>query len=351
LPFKRGIPYTTSMRGSDWNTFRRCLAILARLKKGPASPAELISAVLEREGGDAYSSQPTARSKAFKRDREALRDRLGVTFEYDPRAGRYNLLDAGDALSLVLSETSLMAVSLLLDTFGGQMGNHSSVNNLLEEVVASLSPEDRRRLERSESPYELELLQDIDANGIPRRVWDEVQRSVRKHRKLSFQYISPQYEDGKPVTNEVNPTRIVYQWGHWYLLAYRLSRQTADGKIDHSRRHSRYRLNYMLNNEILKVSTVILGEPPAPPMYDVRYRLMPPLSRGIVSQHFAGQTETPLPDGTLEVRGQTDNLFSAAKTFMAYGDSCEVLGGKEMLDMMQDEVRGLARVYQKFLED
>lgn len=339
------------MRGSDWNTFRRCLALIARLKKGPASPAELILAVLEREGEDAYSPLPAARSKAFKRDREALRNRLGVSFEYDPRTGRYSLLDAGDALSLSLSDNSLMAVSLLLDTFGGQMGNHSSVNNLLEELVAALNPQDRRRMERSESPYELELLQDIDANGIPRRVWDEVQRAVRKHRKLSFQYISPQYEDGKPVTNEVNPTRIVYQWGHWYLLAYRLSRQSADGKTDLSRRHSRYRLNYIINNEALRVSTVILGDPPAPPTYEVRYRLLPPLSRGIVSQHFIGQTEMPLPDGTLEIRGQTDNLFSAAKTFLAYGDSCEVLGGQEMLDMMRDEVRGLARVYKKFLVD
>lgn len=339
------------MRGSDWNTFRRCLVILSRLKKGSATPAELIAAVLEREGSDAYSLQPSARAKAFKRDREALRYRLGVVFEYDPKVGKYSLQDAGEALSLTLSDTSLMAVSLLVDTFGGQMGHHSSVNTLLEELVGALSPEDRRRLERSESPYELELLQDIDANGIPRRVWDEVQRAVRKHRKLTFQYISPQYEDGKPVTNEVNPTRIVYQWGHWYLLAYRLSRQTADGNADTSRRHSRYRLNYILNNEALRVSTVIMGTPPSPPVYEVCYRLLPPLSRGIVSQHFDDQTEISLPDGTLEVRGKTDNLFSAAKTFLAYGDSCEVLGGSEMLEIMRVEVRGLARVYQKFLKE
>lgn len=338
------------MRGSDWNSFRRCLAILHRLKKGPAGPTELINHVISMEGSDAYSSVKSARDKAFKRDRQALRERLGVTFEYDARLGVYRLIDSGDALGISLSDTSLMAISLLGDTFDGQMGQHSSVNILLDEIMLNLSPDDRRRLERSESPYELELLQDIDANGIPRRVWDEVQRAVRKNRKLTFQYISPQYDDGKPVTNEVNPTRIVYQWGHWYLLAYRFKRVTADGKVDGSRRHGRYRMNYILNNEALVVSPVILGEAPLPPLHEVRYRLLPPLSRGIVSRHFVDQRETTLEDGTVEVSGYTDNIFSTARMFLSYGDSCEVLGGEEILQYMEEQIRGLAKVYRRFLE-
>lgn len=338
------------MRGSDWNSFRRCLAILRQLKKGPASPQTLIDAVLDIEGPDAYSRDKGAREKAFKRDRQTLRDRLGVVFEYDARHGVYKLIDSGEALGISLSDTSLMAIGLLEDTFDGQMGHHSSVNTLLEEILLNLCPEDRRRLERSESPYELELLQDIDANGIPRRVWDEVQRAVRKHRKLTFQYISPQYDDGKPVTNEVNPTRIVYQWGHWYLLAYRLKRVTANGVTDSSRRHGRYRMNYIINNEVLSVSPVILGEAPPLPLHEVRYRLFPPLSRGIISRHFVDQIETVLEDGTVEVSGYTDNIFSTARMFLSYGDSCEVLGGEAVLQYLKEQVRGLARVYKKFLE-
>lgn len=339
------------MRGSDWNTFRRCLAILRRLKKGPATPAELIDFVLYVEGSDAYSREKSAREKAFKRDREALRDRLGVSFAYDPRSGVYKLLDGGYALGVSLSDTALMAIGLLNDAFEGQVGHHSSVNTLLDEIMLNLNPDDRRKLERTESPYELELLQDIDANGIPRNVWDDVQRAVRKHRKLTFQYISPQYEDGKAVTNEVNPTRIVYEWGHWYLMAYRLKRIDGDGKVDNNRRHGRYRLNYIVNNEVLDVSTVILGEAPSPPLYEVRYRLLPPLSRGIVSQHFVDQKVVELPDGTLEVSGYTENIFSTARMFLSYGDSCEVIGGPEVLSYVKEQIRGLARVYKYFLEE
>jgi predicted DNA-binding transcriptional regulator YafY len=331
------------MRGSDWQSFRRSLALVQRLRKGAATPGQLVEYVLEVEGSDAYPKTKSARDKAFKRDRENLRSRLGVDLTYSPRSGLYTMRDAGEILSLTLSENSLMALGLLEDTFEGQVAVHSSVKALLDEIMAGLSPAERRKMERAENPLELEMLQNIESVGIPRKVWEDVQRAVKKHRKLYFNYISPQYEDQLPVLQEVNPYKIVFQWGHWYLLAYRLSRGNKSGGL--ASRHVRYRISSILNDEELKVSSVIMPPPPTPPMYEVRYRLLPPLSRSSVSQHFVDQKETRLEDGTLEVSGLTESVWEAGKLFLAYGESCVVLGGDEMMEHMTKELRGLIRNY------
>ena len=334
------------MRGSDWQSFRRALAILRRLRKGPATPTQLVEYVLDAEGPDAYPQSDSARDKAFKRDRENLRSRLGVDFVYDPKAGQYNLADAGELLSLGLSEASLNALALLQDTFEGQIAVQSSVNTLLEEILASLDPQDRRRMERSENPLEVELLQKIEDGGIPRRVWDEAQKAVRKHRRFSFNYLSPQYENEQAVLQEVNPIKIVFQWGHWYLLAYRLARNGQNREDGRSvQRHVRYRMSNIRNDDALQVSGVILPAPPSAPLYEVRYRLLPPLSRSSISIHFIDQKHEAMPDGTVEVSGQTESVWEAGKLFLAYGESCVVLGGEEMLQHMHKELRGLVRNY------
>lgn len=334
------------MRGSDWQSFRRSLAILRRLRQSPASPAQLIEAVLQTEGPDAYPQAKSAREKAFKRDRENLRTRLGVDFTYDARVGQYILGDAGELFSLTLSEASLSALGLLQNTFEGQVAINSSIETLLEELSANLNPADRRRMEWRENTLEVALLQNIEDGGIPKRVWDETHRAVRKHRRFSFNYISPQYTDEQPVLQEVNPIKIVFQWGHWYLLAYRLAR--AGQTREHGRsvvRHVRYRISNIQDDPALQVSPTILPPAPAAPQFEVRYRLLPPLSRASISVHFANQSHRRLDDGTVEVSGLTESVWEAGKLFLSYGESCMVLGGSEMMEHMTKELRGLVRNY------
>lgn len=341
-----------TMRGSDWQSFRRSLAIVQCLRKGPATPAALVAYVLEVEGTDAYPSSKSARDKAFKRDRENLRNRLGVDLSYSPKSGLYTMHDAGEILSLTLSENSLMALGLLEDTFEGQVAIHSSVKTLLNEVLGGLSPRDRRKMEWAENPFELELLQNIESAGIPKRVWDEVQRAVKKHRRFNFNYLSPQYDDQVPVLQEVNPYKIVFQWGHWYLLAYRIARGGNNNTSSiRPNRHVRYRMSNIQNDEQLKVSSILMPPPPAPPQYEVQYKLLPPLSRATVSQHFIDQKEQRLQDGTVIVSGWTESVWEAGKLFLAYGASCVVLGGNEMLAHMRTELAGLMKNYPNIGEE
>lgn len=333
------------MRGSDWRSFRRCLAIVRRLMKGPATPAELIQYVLLIEGSDAYPSAKSAREKAFKRDRESLRARLGVDFLYSPSAGTYTLIDPGSLFQFELSDSSIRAVALLAQTFGGQVGEHSEIQEFLDELIAVLPLETRRSLENPVVPIDLDMLQSVDPNGISHQVWTTAWRAVKTRRRLSFNYLSPTYTDRQTRFHEVMPYRIQYQWGHWYLRAYRVLRRDVDGQEDRQGAHLRYRLSYVQDDQQLSVSPSMVSEPPRPPRYRVHYRLLPPLSRGVVSQHFDEMKVKPLEDGSVEVTGYCDDDWQAGRTLLSYGQYCIVLGGAEVLAWMERTIRGMRANY------
>ncbi len=203
------LKYNQCMRGSEWFSLRRCLAIVRRLQMGSAKPSELIAFVTKTVGERAYPMSASAREKAFKRDRENLRKRLGVDFNYSASLGTYTLLDAGPLLKLHLSDTSLRAIYLLSQSFDGHVGEHSNIQTFLHEVFAYLSADTKVQLEASDML--LDLLQDIDPNHISKRVWETVQKSTKGHRKLTFNYVSPTYDDLQKRLHQVVPIRIQYQ--------------------------------------------------------------------------------------------------------------------------------------------
>jgi predicted DNA-binding transcriptional regulator YafY len=333
------------MRGSDWLSFRRSLAVARRLMKGAATPAELMDYVLEIEGPDAYPSSKSARERAFKRDRENLRARLRADFVYSPSTGRYTLTDPGELFTLDLSLQGRRALALLAQTFGGQVGEHSEILDFLTELAKYLPLETRRFLENPTVPIDLDLYQKIDPNGISKRVWETAWRATWGHRKLNFNYISPLYEDRQPRLHEVQPYRIEYRWGHWYLRAYRTLHRDANGQEDINKTHLRYRLSYIQDDDKLQVSPTVMAEPPRPPHYLVHYRLLPPLSRGTVSQHFDEMQVTTLDDGSLEITGYCDDEWQAGRTLLSYGEFCIVLGGEEVKAWMEKTVRGIKQNY------
>lgn len=318
---------------------------MRRLLKGPAAPAELVQYVLDIEGQDAYPIGKLAREKAFKRDRENLRSRLGVEYQYSPSKGIYMLTNPGSLFQFELSEQGVRALALLIQTFGGQVGEHSEIQDFLDELVNVLPMETRRSLENPVIPIDLELLQSVDPNGISHRVWTTAWRAVKTRRKLGFNYISPSYTDRQKVFHEVLPYRIQYQWGHWYLRAYRFLRRDVDGREDRQGAHLRYRLSYLQDDEQLSVSPSVMTDPPRPPRYQVHYRLLPPLSRGVISQHFDEMQVKSLPDGSVDVTGSCDDDWEAGRTLLSYGQYCIVLGGDEVLGWMERTIRGMRENY------
>lgn len=327
-------------RNSEWLTFMRALAILQRLMEGPASGQELMEAVLAKVGPDAYPVSSAARQAAFKRDRKKLREMLGVKWDFVRQ--KYVLKDAGDWLSLRLPEEALRALMVLSVTFSGQVGEHAGLDTLFKFLLQRLPDDQRRRFEHLDSGITFEIFQQIDPNGIPKRVWEMVHCAVSHHRQLEFRYLSPRYEDGIARRFRVAPLRIVFQWGHWYLFAYVLQREGEERFL--GAEYSRFRVFYIQDDEVLKVlPTVVSVAHRRPPRYEVHYRLLPPLGRGAISRHFEEMHITPLEDGSVEVRGVTDDLFEAERILLGYGQYCVVLGGPELKQRITTAVQGMMR--------
>ena len=337
---------SSSKRGSEWLVLRRCLAILNRLLRGPASANELISIVRELCGPDAYPQNEATCKRAFKRDRRNLRKRLGVEFYYDPAPGKYILQDSGPYLRFQLSEESLFALGLLSQTFEGQVGERAEIQKMLEEIISRLSPETKRQLETGRYPINMDVLQEVDQAPVSERIWQTVNRAVRERRQLAFQHTSPRYEDLQPLFHKVEPYRIQYRRGHWYLRCYDLYRRYSDGREKHNIGHRSFRLAYILNDQHLKVLPAKLPSSPRPlPRYQVHYHLAPAVGRGAISRHFEEMKIMRLPDGSAEVLGLTDSPWEAVRILLRYGENCTVLGGPEVKKLMLKQVRGLARIY------
>ncbi len=323
---------TRGKRESEWRVLQRCLAILQRLRQGAADKGELIQAV-EAISPESYPASPTARQEAFKRDLHKLREFLNVEIRYT--RGKYELVNAGPFFSLTLSDQSLKAMMTLALTFD-ERSDRANIREFLEEISTFLIPEQRISLKNPKSIINYNILQQIDPNHIPERVWKTVNRAIENQRELEFNYLSPRYENG-PKRFRIAPLRIEYQGGHFYLWGHTLSSETA------MEEYRRFRLGYIQDDEYLKVlPTIIKRLFRQPPRYEVHYRLLPPLSRGTISQHFAEMQTTPLEDGSVEIRAVTDDLLNAERILLSYGQYCVVLGGPELKRRIQEAVRRMA---------
>lgn len=124
-----------------------------------------------------------------------------------------------------------------------------------------------------------------------------------------------------------------------------------DGSEERSEAHIKYRLSYIQDDEVLSVSPGIVRTPPDAPRYRVHYRLLPPVSRGMISAHFSEMRIQYLADGSAEIEATWDNPWEAGKTLLTYGEFCVVLGGDEVRAWMERTVQGMSENYGKTTED
>lgn len=327
---------------SPWLVMRRCLAIVRRLIRGPATGQELIAFVRAQIDALAYSQEPSAARRAFKRDREHLRHELGVTWDYT--GGQYTLISAGELGLLNLPDEHLAALNVLYGAFEAHELPHIPVRPFLDRLVSLLPDERRRDLARLAQVMRVEM-PELDEGAISLRVWQKVEAATRQRRQLAFNYYSPQQADRLPRYWVVAPVEIRFRQGHWYLHCWQIYWRSHRGE-GHGADYRRFRLRYIADDEMLEVlSTLAATEHRRPRRYLVHYRLEPAVGRGDISQYFEDMTIERQPDDSAVVKGFTDDEWDAVRTLLAYGDSCEVLGGDEVLGLMRRRVRAMARNY------
>jgi predicted DNA-binding transcriptional regulator YafY len=331
-------------RESHWLVIRRCLAIVRRLVRGPASGQELISFVRSQVEPEAYSLDPAAARLAFKRDRRYLNRELGVAWNYDPSAQQYALSSLGGLAVLDLSDELLAALNVLYGTFEDYESPQVPVKPLLD-FIADLLPVDRQRdLARLAQVMRVDM-RELDEERIPGRVWQAVKRATDLHRQLAFNYYSPQQRDGQPRYWVVAPLELRFRRGHWYLACWELRWRSHLGSGNRPT-YRRFRLRYIAADERLEVlpaRTAVAHR--RRPRYRVHYVLKPAVGRGDISRHFEEMSVERQPDGSAVVRGFCDDEWEAVRILLGYGENCVVLGGAEVVALMRRRVQGLAENY------
>jgi predicted DNA-binding transcriptional regulator YafY len=339
-------------RGSEWDVFLRALALLHRLLQGPATDEELIAFARETIDEEIYPESITASKAALKHAKSHLRTRLRVKFTGDRINHKYTLIDPGPFGTLSLNQESLRGLALLARDFGNGLGERAYIRALMDEIIGRLDPATQRLLEHQPETLSLAVKQFVDKGEIRPKVWETVQRSIEKQRKLSFRHLSPRYEDQQPIYFEVAPVRVSYQDGHWYLRAWSLLRRTISGEeLRGEPAYIRFRLNYMLDDEYLRLSPTVIPKPfRTPPRIPVHYLLIPEIGRGEISYHFAETEIKYHEDGSAEVHGFTEDVWEAARLLLSYGEGCVVLGGDDVLHEVRRRVQGMAKNYGYFVE-
>ncbi len=333
-------------RESHWLVVRRCLAIIRRAQRGPATRAELMQAVLHEVGADAYGEEADeeARRIRLEKDLERIRTRLLVNLYFDRRMGRYVIQDLWMPL-LDLPDEDLETIAWLEETFGPESPHHDAVHGLLGRLRSWLSPERLAAIERHRAALEVDL-QQRDEDEIPAAVWEGLRRALAERRRVTFLYHSPGQEDGVPRRHVVDP----YEWyfdvarGHYYLRGWCHYTEGPPGRYE-QHRYFHYRLGRIRDLRVLPNKLPPI--PPSAPRYEVVYELVPKVARLGVTRLRGIEVERVerREDGGALVRGWTESLFWAVQALLHYGPNCRVLGGPEMVREMRRVVEGMAGIY------
>jgi predicted DNA-binding transcriptional regulator YafY len=331
-----------------WLPLKRCLAIVRRLQAGPASKEELMRAARELVP-DAYEAgNDRARRKRFERDMENVRYELGVVVDYDRREGHYRLLDPGDLLGVALSPEAMHGLAFLLSTFAPQSAASDQARPLLEAIQSLLPAGRLRRLEGHASELEIDL-RHLDEGDISAQVWSAVQRAAAERHVLQFDYLSPYHDPPACRTHLVEPYRLKFQEGHWFLQAYCLRWIRREPLSPAEREHAgwlAYRLSRIQTDGLEVWPDKFPTDQRRRRLVPLEYRLGPVLHRGGVSSRFEDmQVSAVEADGWVTVSARTDDLFTARRILLAYGENCQVLAPPQLLREIGAAARKMAGFY------
>jgi predicted DNA-binding transcriptional regulator YafY len=332
-------------RESEWLVIRRCLAIIRRVQRGPATRDDLLQAVRLQERAEAYGGvEGEALHRRLENDLRRIRDNLRVDLYFDRQAGGYTIRRTWLPL-LDLPDDDLATIAWLEETFGPESPQHDEVHALLGRLRLYLGLKRLADLERCRTALAVDLSQ-RDEDRIPPDVWDGLTRALTSRRRVEFLYRSPQQADDVPRRHLVDPAERYFDpvRGHYYLRGWCHYSDGPGGRQEHGD-YIYYRLGRISHVQVLpdKLPPTL----PPPRRYPVIYELSPQVARLGVTRHPGIEIESVerRADGGALVRGTADNLFWAIQSLMHYRDNCRILGGPEMVREMRKTVQAMASLY------
>lgn len=331
-------------RESTWLVARRCLAIIRRVQRGPATREELVEAVLAQEGEDAYGRvDGEALDTKIEKDLQRTRDRLYIDVYHDPDVGGYVIQDIWRPL-LDLPNEDLATIAWLEQTFGPQTPQHDDIQAFLGRLRSYLDIDRRREIRRQREQVAIDLSR-RDEDTIDPDVISKIEDAMHRRVRIAFEYYAPGREDEQPRRHIIDPYERHFERGHHYLRGYCRSIDGPEGQYE-PRAWYTYRLG-----RITEVTVLSQKLPPMPPparTYDVVYELAPVIAQGGISSHHAIEIQAveERDDGSALVRGTTTDLFAAVQALMRYRHNCKVIGGPRMVRRMKEVVQKMANMYE-----
>ncbi|NKQ34065.1 MAG: WYL domain-containing protein [Chloroflexi bacterium] len=330
---------------SSWYVARRCLDVVIRLQQGPATKAELLTAVYQTD--DAAQDWQKL-SLRFENDKIRLRDKLGIPIRYDKTVGGY-VLGEGKRPLLNLPDADMQTLAFLADTFQPSSPHAPQVQHLIDTLLNWLPPERQHVYQKAAGQLPDIDLRLRDSDEIAPDVWTAVLAAHNAKQQLSFDYLSSRHADGLPRQHIVEPWYFYFSdRGHYRLRAYCLFNGGPNGRW-HPNDYINYRVSRIVPGSARVLPTKLPPMPRAVRPYTVIYELSPEIARFGVSHRpelIGEPVVMEMDEGWVRVEGKTHDIFQLARNLLYYGTNCHVLGGRELVREMRGLVTGLAGVYQ-----
>lgn len=333
---------------SSWAVARRCLAILLCLQQGPAPKQQLIKAVYQMEGAEAYGRVTgEVLNKRFRGDLKRLEDYLQIKVSYSKAEKGYVLVWRERPL-LNLPNTHIETLAFLADTFQPDSPHALEVQQLIDRLVDWLPTERQQLFHKAAGHQPTADLRLRDSEAIAADVWDAIQTAWQAKQEVQFDYFSTQNETGIPRQHHIQPWDLYFSdRGHWRLRGYCLF---SDGPESHKQYHDyiNYRLSRIRPGSVQILSRKLPAARPHGRLRKAVFELSPTIARFGVSQRkeLVGEPKvTVLDEGWVRIEGQTHDVFELARNLLYYGANCRVLGGQELLQETIELVEDLRLTY------
>lgn len=333
---------------SSWPVARRCLAMLLRLQQGPAQKQELLTAVRQLEGEEAYGRHgPKALDRRFREDLARLEKYFDVEIRYSKADKGYVIVRRERPL-LNLPDADIQTLAFLADTFQQDSPHALEVQQLVDRLVDWL-PEERQKVYHQATGYQPTAdLRLRDSEPIAPEVLAAIQEAWQARQEVQFDYLSPNYADGIPRQHRVQPWNLHFSdRGHLRLRGYCLF-SDAEDSYHYYHDYVNYRLSRIVPGSVEILPRRLPAARPNGRLRQVIIELSPTITRFGVSQRkeLVGEMKVrPLDEGWVRIEGQTHDVFELARNLLYYGVNCHVVGGQELLQETKELVRGLRTIY------
>jgi predicted DNA-binding transcriptional regulator YafY len=270
--------------------------------------------------------------RTIYRDIAALSE-SGVPIVSLPGRG-YSLVDGYFLPPLLLSTREATALVLGARLLAGQASADiaSAAEASVAEILAVMSDDTRRELRELDDVFDLATFPESRARfdvggGQVRALW----QAILERRVTALHYFGR--NRGEQTVRRVEPLRLGYANGAWYLSAYCRDRQQERA----------FRLDRI---EPLEVgSETFRARPPTPgpevPTIEVIVRFRGDVSRWVRERQHWSFVAEEWTDDALLARFRPGDLNEIAPWLLGWGTSAEVIAPRELRDCLRDEAQGL----------